>query len=138
MARTLQRFVSSRMSFISTIARRLPVALIAMSAAVYAGESAAKPADAKTSAVDAREKAKKAATPDAKKLVEQLAAQRDAMISDYEKLAKQLADATEEQKKAIKEKMEAQKKAFEEATNALHKQIVDERRRQRQNAAPRR
>ena len=126
------------MHFISVLTRLLPVALIAMSAAVYAGESAPKSTEAKTSAVDAREKAKKASTTDAKKLVEQLAAQRDAMISDYEKLAKQLADATEEQKKAIKEKMEAQKKAFEEATNALHKQIVDERRRQRQNAAPRR
>jgi hypothetical protein len=126
------------MSFISPIARLLPVALIATCCAVYAGESAAKPAEAKTSTAEAREKAKKASTTDAKKLVEQLAAQRDAMISDYEKLAKQLADATEEQKKAIKEKMEAQKKAFEEATNALHKQIVDERRRQRQNAAPRR
>jgi gas vesicle protein len=126
------------MSFISTPARLLAVMLFTSGAAVYAAESAPKPGEAKASATDTLEKAKKSSSTDAKKLVEQLSVQRDNMIAEYEKLAKQLADATEEQKKVIKGKMEAQKKAFEEATSALHKQIIDERRRQRQNNAPRR
>ena len=60
------------------------------------------------------------------------------MIAEYEALAKQLKDATEAQKKVILEKMQERKKAFEEAQNALHKQIRDEQRRQRQNTAPKR
>ncbi len=72
------------------------------------------------------------------KTKEQANAQRDKMIAEYETLAKQLKDATEEQKKAILAKMEERKKAFEEAQSALHKQIRDEQRRQRQNAVPRR
>ncbi len=78
------------------------------------------------------------ARADLAKAKEQANAQRDKMIAEYEALAKQLKDATEEQKKAILAKMEERKKAFEEAQSALHKQIRDEQRRQRQNAAPRR
>lgn len=73
---------------------------------------------------------------DIKKLYDEISKQRDVMIADFEVLAKQMKDATEEQKKQIKEKMESQKRAFEEATNALHKQIREEQRKQRQNAAP--
>ena len=73
---------------------------------------------------------------DIRKLYDEISKQRDVMIADFEVLAKQMKDATEEQKKQIKEKMESQKKAFEEATNALHKQIREEQRKQRQNAAP--
>ena len=96
-------------------------------------------ADAKAAAnAAAKERAKKSgmSSADIRKLYEEINKQRDVMIADFEMLAKQLKDATEEQKKQIKEKMEAQKKAFEEATNALHKQIRDEQRKQRQNAAP--
>ncbi len=78
------------------------------------------------------------ARADLAKAKEQANAQRDKMIAEYEALAKQLKDATEEQKKAILAKMEERKKAFEEAQSALHRQIRDEQRRQRQNATPRR
>ncbi len=85
-------------------------------------------------AVDAAAKVR----ADAAKSREQANAQRDRMIAEYEALAKQLKDATEAQKKVILEKMQERKKAFEEAQNALHKQIRDEQRRQRQNTAPKR
>jgi len=109
----------------TTRIRRLAFALCALSAGAYAADSAA-------------EKARSAAAsaPDLQRLVQQLGAQRDSMISEHEALAKQLKDATDVQKKAILEKMADQKKAFEEATSALHKQIRDEQRRQRQNTAP--
>ena len=104
---------------------RLAVALCAMSAAAWAAEPAAE--KGKSAAV---------AAADIQKLVQQLGAQRDSMINEHEALAKQLKDATDAQKKGILEKMAEQKKAFEEATSALHKQIRDEQRRQRQSAAP--
>ena len=47
-----------------------------------------------------------------------------------------MRDATEEQKKEIREKLEAQKKLFDEAINTLHKQMRDEQRKQRQNPPP--
>jgi hypothetical protein len=72
------------------------------------------------------------------KLMEQASSQRERMIAEHEALAKQLREATEEQRKAILDKMQEQKKAFEAAQSALHKQIREEQRRQRQSAAPRR
>lgn len=126
------------MSITFTAPRLLAVALFAI-ATSFGADQAAGAADAKAAAAAAaKEKARKGATStaDLKKLVEEAGRQRDTMIADYEAMAKQLRDATEEQKKTIKEKMEAQKKAFEEVMNALHTQIRDEQRRQRQNAAP--
>jgi len=81
----------------------------------------------------AKEKAKKSVTTaaDLKKLLDEAGKQRDALIADYETLRKELADATEERKQAIRQKMEERKKAFEEMTVALHKQIRDEQRKQR-------
>ena len=95
-------------------------------------------AKAAAAAAAAKEKIKRGGmTPaEIRKLFEEVSKQRDVMIADFEVLAKQMKDATEEQKKQIREKMEAQKKQFEEVTNALHKQIRDEQRKQRQNAAP--
>jgi K+/H+ antiporter YhaU regulatory subunit KhtT len=72
------------------------------------------------------------------KLMEQASSQRERMIAEHEALAKQLREATEEQRKAILDKMQEQKKAFEAAQSALHKQIREEQRRQRQSAVPRR
>jgi len=117
----------------------IAIALFALSAgvgSVQGAEGGISP-DAKTAAA-AREKTKKGAPSisDIRKLHEEISKQRDLMIADFDVLAKQMKDATEEQKKEIKEKMEAQKKAFEEKTNALHKQIREEQRKQRQNAAP--
>lgn len=85
----------------------------------------------------AKEKAKKSVTTaaDLKKLLDEAGKQRDAMIADYETLRKELAEATEEKKQAIRQKMEERKKAFEEMTVALHKQIRDEQRKQRAGAA---
>jgi gas vesicle protein len=124
--------------------RLLALALVALgvslgttATALAASESKATGAAA-ASAAAVKEKARKGAmsVSDIKKLYDEISKQRDVMIADFEVLAKQMKDATEEQKKQIKEKMESQKKAFEEATNALHKQIREEQRKQRQNAGP--
>ena len=128
------------MSLLSTTpCRLLAVALFSLGAGVGAAQTASA-ADAKAAPTAAAEKerARKGAmsVSDIRKLYEEISKQRDVMIADFEALARQMKDATEEQKKQIKEKMEAQKKAFEEATNALHKQIREEQRKQRQNAAP--
>ena len=82
--------------------------------------------------------AKDLAVGSLQRLMEQASSQRERMIAEHEALAKQLREATEEQRRAILEKMQEQKKAFEAAQSALHKQIRDEQRRQRQNVAPRR
>ena len=71
-------------------------------------------------------------------LLRQLQQNRDALIADHDALAKRLKTATDAEKKAIKEKMEAQMKQFDAQQAAIHKQIRDEQRRQRQNAAPKR
>jgi len=121
----------------------LALSLFAMGSGVCVAQSKSVPVKsveagktAEKKAATAKDSAKSTAGSDAKKLVDQLNARRDSMITDHEALAKQLKDATEEQRKAILEKMQQQKKAFEEAQSALHKQIRDENRRQRQNAAP--
>ncbi len=117
----------------------LLVACLALSASVGAAQTAPSSADAKAAAVAAKDKVRKTITSaaDVKKALEEASKQRDQFIADYESLAKQLKAATEEQKQAIREKMEAQKKAFEEVTNALHKQIRDDQRKQRAAAAKR-
>ena len=112
----------------------LAVAFFAFSAgiSVVHGAELTKPTEVKAAAVA---KAKKGATSlsEIRKLHDEISKQRDLMIADFEVLAKQMKDATEEQKKEIKARMEAQKKAFEEKTNALHKQMREEQRKQRQN-----
>jgi hypothetical protein len=128
--------------FTSNLSRFLALALIALGSGIGAahGAGAEKASEAKTSAVTsaAKERTKKSGmtASDIRKLHEEVSKQRDVMIADFEVLAKQMKDATDEQKKQIKEKMEAQKKAFDAVTTALHKQIRDEQRKQRQNAAP--
>jgi len=116
----------------------IAVALLALSAGVSGVRAAEAPTAAEVKAVAAasRDKAKKGAPSmsELRKLHEEISKQRDLMIADFEVLAKQMKDATEEQKKQIKEKMEAQKKAFEEKTQALHKQMREEQRKQRENA----
>jgi gas vesicle protein len=108
--------------------RLLVIAFLAVSAGVYGAEAPA--------ATAAKSKMEAPSAADMKKLMQELNVQRDSMIAEHEALAKKLKDATDEQRQAILEKMAEQKKAFEEATSALHKQIRDEQRRQRQNAAP--
>ena len=126
--------------FTSTAYRLIAVAFLALSTGVGAirgADTAKKTVDPKSAVAAAKDKdrAKKgaAAASDIRKLHEELSKQRDLLIADFDALAKQMKDATEEQKKQIKEKMEAQKKAFEEVTNALHKQIREEQRKERQN-----
>ena len=127
------------MNTFSTRLRLLFVALI--TSAVVASASAAsgtKPVDSKAdAAASAKEKMKKGSltAAEVRKLLQEVSKQRDLMIADFEVLAKQMKQATEDQKKEIKEKMEAQKKQFEEVTAALREQIREEQRRQRQNAA---
>lgn len=95
-----------------------------------------------TAGLHAAESASSAAKGSAKsevtKAKEQAEATRNEKIKEYEALAKQLRDATEEQRKVILEKMQERKKAFEEAQNALHQQIRDEQRQQRRDSAPKR
>jgi hypothetical protein len=121
-----------------TTSRLIAVALFALSVGMCGGRAAEAPkaAEVKEVAAANREKAKKGAPSmsELRKLHEEISRQRDLMIADFEVLAKQMKDATEEQKKQIKEKMEAQKKAFEERTQALHKQMREEQRKQRENA----
>ena len=110
--------------------RLLAVALFAMGTGVAVAQTAAPAA--------AKEPVRKASTSvaEVQKLIAQVNVQRDKMIADHEALAKQLKEATEEQREVIMEKMHEQKKEFEAAQSALHKQIRDEQRRQRQNATP--
>jgi len=114
----------------ATHRRLLVIAFLAVSGGLIAAEAPA------ATAAKEMAKSKETMAADMQKLMQQLNAQRDSMISEYEALSKKLKDATDEQRKAILDKMAEQKKAFEEATSALHKQIRDEQRRQRQNAGP--
>lgn len=112
--------------------RLLSVVVVALVAAV--GPARGADGDAATGA--AKERGKKASPSDLRKLHEEVSRQRDAMIAEFDTLAKQMKDANEEKKKEIREKLEAHKKKFEEVTNALMKQIRDEQRKQRANTAP--
>jgi hypothetical protein len=119
--------------------RLLALAAIAWATSVSAAEAGDAKSEAKTAAAAAaKDAAKKSAATGVADMIRQLGAQRDTMIADHEALARQLKDATDAQKKAIMEKMEERKRAYEEAASALHRQIVEERRRERQGAAPRR
>jgi hypothetical protein len=121
----------------STTHRLLIVALIALGTGVSWAAETPKKEDAKAVAPNARERSKRGATSaaDLQKLFEQASKQRDALIADYDALARQLKDATEEQKKVLKEKMEEQKKAFDEAMSSLNRQLRDEQRKQRAEAS---
>ena len=96
--------------------------------------------DAKSSAAAAaKDRAKSGPTGQGlRDLINELKQDREKMIADHTALAKQLKDATEQEKKAIKEKMERQMKAFEERQATLHKQLRDEQRRQRTVQPPKR
>ena len=116
--------------------RLLAAALFALGAAVGAVSGAEAVSAAEAKVLAAKERARKASPAELRKLYEEVSKQRDAMIADFDALTKQMKDASEEKKKEIREKLEAQSKKFEEVTNALMKQIRDEQRKQRQNAAP--
>lgn len=117
------------MTFAATKTRILALALFALGGSVVAAE---------TTKSEASAAAKERAKTDAGSAKQKASAQRDAMLAEYEALARQLKDANTEQRKQILERIEQQKKAFEAAQSALHKQIRDEQRRQRQSAAPQR
>jgi hypothetical protein len=132
----------------STTHRLLIVALIALGTGVSLAQEAPKKEDAKATVPTAPKGGKATASPakergrrgptstaDLQKLVEQANKERDTMIADYDALAKQLKDATEEQKKALTEKMKETKKAFDESMNALRRQMRDEQRKQREGAS---
>ncbi len=116
----------------------IAVAILALFPSV--GLAQASVGDAKAAAAAAvKESAKKGpGGTSLQDLMRQLQQNRDAMIANHDELAKKLRDATDEEKKAIKERMESQMKQFEAQQGALHKQIRDEQRRQRQNAGPKR
>ncbi len=101
-------------------------ALLAVVGSVGAAESGAAKDAAKVSASDSR----KANIDQIKK------ATTDKMVAEHEALAKQLKDASEAQRKEIIAKMAELKKNFEETLNALHKQLREDERKRRQNAAP--
>jgi Skp family chaperone for outer membrane proteins len=136
----MRTFSSMKLTVLSPrILAVAPVATLAGTCAAQTNAGAAPPPKP-SAATAAKEKAKSgpASPAELQKLIEQLGAQRETMISDYEALSKQLKDATEAQKKQILEKMEAQKKAFAEASSALQRQLADERRKQRAGAAHKR
>jgi len=122
------------MGFTANIGRIIVVAILATGMSLVAAPTAAEAA--KTAA---RENGKKGAATagELQKLVEQVSAQREKMISDHDALARELKQATDEQRKKILAQMHEQKKAFEAAQGALHKQIRDEQRRMRQNVGRR-
>jgi hypothetical protein len=126
---------------LKSTSRFLAVALLAFgltAGVVRAAESNTAAAAKKSSAATAaKETAKKTSPAEMRKLLEEVSKQRDVMIAEYDALAKQMKDASEEKKKEIREKLEAQSRKFDEVTNALLKQIRDEQRKQRQNAGKR-
>jgi elongation factor P--beta-lysine ligase len=101
-------------------------ALLAVACGVGAAESGVAKDAAKVITSDSRkaniEQIKKATT--------------DKMVAEHEALAKQLKDSTEAQRKEIIAKMAELKKNFEETLNAMHKQLREDERKRRQNAAP--
>lgn len=92
---------------------------LAVGTSVYAADSAG---DAKAAA----DKAKAAAAEAAKKDQEKFNAQATKMIAAREALAKQLKDATDEQRKVIFQKM----KELQDQERELNKQFRDEFRKQ--------
>jgi hypothetical protein len=131
--------------------RLLAVALCACAGGVFAAETgatSAKPAEAKpVSAKTAeakpaassvtKENAKKEAETKANQqsMMEQFKAQADSFSKEHDALLKELNSASEDQRKAILDKMAERKKDFEAKLNAMHKQMRDEQRKQRQNTA---
>ncbi len=117
--------------------RRFALAIFAVGAVLISVQSAFA-AEASAASAAARGKAGKApaSAADLQKMVDQVNSQREKMIADHDALAKQLKDATDEQRKIIMDRLREQKKDFEAAQSALHKQIRDDQRRQRQNMAP--
>jgi hypothetical protein len=115
-------------------------ALLAMAGLLVLPGMAQGQAPAAKAAAEAAKSQARAATAGGglQDLLRQLQQNRDALIADHDALAKRLKTATDAEKKAIKEKMEAQMKQFDAQQAAIHKQIRDEQRRQRQNAAPKR
>ncbi len=112
------------------------VALFVAAAGLVSAADAAAGADAKAAAAAAKEKARSGSGSNLQSLIEKISSQREQLIADHDLLAKQLKDAKENERKKIMDRMHEQKKAFEEAQSALHKQIRDEQRRQRQDAGP--
>jgi Skp family chaperone for outer membrane proteins len=131
---TVRLFSSTRIS------RMIAMSIVALGFASGAMRAAdtSNSIEAKNTAatVAAKERARKASPAELRKLFEEVNKQRDTMIADFEALAKQMKDASEEKKKEIREKLEQQKKNFEEVSNALMRQIRDEQRKQRQSAVP--
>lgn len=122
-----------------SLSRFLTLALLAlgMSAGVVRGAESTASVDAKKSAAAAAKERAKKSPAELKKLLEEVSKERDVMIAEFDALAKQMKDASEEKKKEIREKLEAQSRKFEEVSNALLKLIRDEQRKQRQNAGKR-
>ena len=124
------------MTFSSSSLRLVATALLVAGVSLCGAETA--PGATKSAAAAAaKEKAQaQLSTTSRAEVQKKVSEQRDAMIASHEALAKQLKDASEAQRKAILENMQAEKKKFEEVMNALHKQIRDEIREQRQNPGP--
>ena len=123
------------MTFPSSSLRLVATALLIAGVSLCGAETGAPAAAKSAPAAAAKEKAQ-ANAPSRAELQKKANDQRDAMIAEHEALAKQLKDATEAQRKSILEKMQAEKKKFEEVIGALHKQMRDEIRQQRQDAGP--
>jgi hypothetical protein len=113
------------MSLRTTASRYLALACFVLAAGLGAAHGADNAAT---------ERAKKSAS-DQKKLIDEANNQAKSLLAEAERLKKQYADATEEQKKAIRGKIEERKKALEELTALIARQLRDEQRKARAEAA---
>ena len=128
------------MMFSSAKFRLLAAALFSLGGSAIAaegGKEAARSA-AKEAANAAKDNAKGEAKSAQQSAMDQFRAQAESFSKDHDMLVKQLQAATAENRKAILEKMEERKKEFEARLSALHKQMRDEQRKQRQSGSSKR
>lgn len=128
------------MIFSTAKLRLLAAALFTLGCSALAEESgkAAARSEAKAAADAARENAKSNAKSAQQSVMDQFRAQAESFSKDHDALVKQLNAASAENRKAILEKMEERKKEFEAKLSALHKQMRDEQRKQRQSGGSKR
>lgn len=130
-----RRFIMIRLS---PARRTLPLALLALGFGVSFNPALAAEKEAPDSKAASAKEAARNASERPKNPLEELNAQRDRMIAEHAELTRQLKDANEEKRKEILARIEQQKKALQEAMNAVHRQVIDERRKQRADDAKRR
>jgi hypothetical protein len=120
--------------------RLLALAAFAIAGSVFAADAnsgaAAKEAAMKEAAKKEAANKEAEAKANQQTVMEQLKDQAARFSKDHDALLKELNSVTAEKRKEILQKMEERKKEFEEKLSALHKQMRDEQRKQRQGGIP--